>query len=89
MPNLVVGTTDISDQELRRSLYSIHHDAYTFPVTYFPDMDIVKHLIMSKCRLDISCHPLEIIDKIVMESRGKSRGSQKVRRGDNLNIFDK
>lgn len=26
MPNLVVGATDVSDQELRRSLYSVEHD---------------------------------------------------------------
>ena len=52
-------------------------------------MDIVKHLMMSKFRLDVSCHPLEIIDKIVMESHDKSRDSQKDRRGNNLNILGK
>ena len=48
MPNLVVGASEIADQELRRSLYSVEHDYYTFPINYFPDLTIVKHLVMSK-----------------------------------------
>ena len=88
MPNLVVGATDIADQELRRSLYSVEHDNYNFPVNYFPDLTIVRHLVMSKCRIDVTCHPVEVIDKIVMKSRGISRGQNKIRRGDNFDIFD-
>jgi len=88
MPNLVVGTTEIADLELRRSLYSVEHDVFTFPITYYPDLTIVKHLVMSKCRLDITCHPIEVIDMLVMQSRGKSRGQSRARRGDHFNIFD-
>ncbi|CAI2385109.1 unnamed protein product [Moneuplotes crassus] len=89
MPNLVVGTTDIADQELRRSLYSTDHDYYTFPVNYFPDLTIVKHLVMSKCKIDVSCHPIEVVDKLILDTRGQSRvRSRKVRRPDHLDIYD-
>ena len=88
MPNLVVGATEIADQELRRSLYSVDHDPYTFPVEYFPDLTIVKHLVMSKWRIEITCHPIEVIDKLVMQTRGKSRAQSRARRGDHFNIFD-
>lgn len=89
MPNLVVGTTDIADQEIRRSLYSTDHDYFTFPVNYFPDLTIVKHLVMSKCKIDISCHPMEVIDQLILDTRGNSRGkSSKLRRPDNFDIFD-
>jgi hypothetical protein len=43
---------------------------------------------MSKCKIDITCHPIEVIDKIVMQSRGQSRGQNKIRRTDNLDIYD-
>lgn len=38
--------------------------------------------------MDVSVHPLEVVDRLVMATRGQSRGGQKVRRSDNLNIFD-
>jgi hypothetical protein len=59
MPNLVVGATEQADIELRRSLYDTSHARFIFEVGYFPDKELVKHLAMSKCRLEISCHPIE------------------------------
>lgn len=88
MPNMVVGTTEIVDQELRRSLYSVDHDVYDFPVEYFPDITIVKHLINSKTMLQVSSYPLEMVDKIIMKSRAGSRAQRKIRRGDHFDIFD-
>ena len=61
MPNLVIGCTEVADSELRRSLYDLDHKRFIFEVGYFPLLNIVQHLAMSKCRLEISVHPIEEI----------------------------
>ena len=40
MPNLVIGCTEVADNELRRSLYDLDHGRFIFEVGYFPNLNI-------------------------------------------------
>lgn len=64
MPNTVIGVTEEADVELWRSLFEQKHQRFVFQVGYFPDKDLVKHLAMSKCWLEISCHPIQEIQNM-------------------------
>ena len=61
IPNRVVGETDVLDIELRKSLYTFDHPRVVLPVRYFRDdkSPLYLHLVMSKCRIEISCQPAE------------------------------
>lgn len=61
MPNTVIGVTEEADGELGRSRFEPKHERFIFKVGYFPDKELVRHLAMSKCWLEISCHPIQEI----------------------------
>ena len=57
MPNIVIGSTDVLDVELRKLLYSYDHERTVFPVRYIEDTPVFESIILSKCRIEMSCHP--------------------------------
>lgn len=70
MPNLVIGVTEVADVELRWSLFEPSHPWFIFQVGYFPDKDLVRHLAMSKCWLEISVHPIDSIQELFTDPSG-------------------
>ena len=50
------------------SISSYSHEKITFPVKFDESNPLYKSLIVSKCRLDLSCFPTEGVDEFFEEN---------------------
>mmetsp|Transcript_42903 Transcript_42903/g.41249 ORF Transcript_42903/g.41249 Transcript_42903/m.41249 type:complete len:204 (+) Transcript_42903:1153-1764(+) len=93
MPNVVVGATEIIDIDLRKILYSYSHEKMLFPVVFDEGNPMYKALIVSKCRLELSCFPTEAVDEFFDENFQLDYEAQKGReknekKGGTYDYFD-